>query len=69
MMVGEFNFADLFIPDGLENGTPTTQIVFVLFVLLVSIIIMNLLIGLAIRYYLYLHIMFGIIPKFILLSS
>ena len=50
MMVGEFNFGDLFVLGSVENGTPTTQLAFVLFLLLVSIIIMNLLIGLAIRY-------------------
>ena len=49
MMVGEFNFGEVFIPDGVEKGTPTIQIAFVLFLLLVAIIIMNLLIGLAIR--------------------
>ena len=49
MMVGEFNFGDLFIPESVEKGTPTAQIAFVLFLLLVSIIIMNLLVGLAIR--------------------
>ena len=50
MMVGEFNFGEVFIPDGVEKGTPTIQIAFILFLLLVAIIIMNLLIGLAIRY-------------------
>ena len=45
MMVGEFNFGEVFIPDGVEKGTPTIQIAFVLFLLLVAIIIMNLLIG------------------------
>jgi len=49
MMVGEFNFGDLFTPQGVGKGSPTTQLAFVLFLLLVSIIIMNLLIGLAIR--------------------
>ena len=36
---------------GPDEGSPTTQVAFVLFVLLCSIIIMNLLVGLAIRYF------------------
>ena len=47
MMVGEFNFGDVFTNSGIRYHW-TTQVMFVLFLLFVSIIIMNLLIGLAI---------------------
>lgn len=47
MMVGEFNFGDIFLNSKIRYPV-TTQIMFVLFLLLVSIIIMNLLVGLAI---------------------
>ncbi|TRY61220.1 hypothetical protein TCAL_02177 [Tigriopus californicus] len=47
MMVGEFNFGDIFLNSKIRYPI-TTQIMFVLFLLLVSIIIMNLLVGLAI---------------------
>lgn len=47
MMVGEFNFGDLFVNSQIRYHW-TTQIMFVAFLLLVSIIIMNLLVGLAI---------------------
>lgn len=47
MMVGEIGFAELFTSSNIKYHW-TTQIMFVLFLLLVSIIIMNLLVGLAI---------------------
>jgi len=47
MMVGEFNYIDLFTREHVEYNW-TTQILFTAFLLMVSIIIMNLLVGLAI---------------------
>ena len=47
MMVGEFNFGELFLPSQVKQHV-TTQALFVMFLLLVSIIVMNLLVGLAI---------------------
>ena len=47
MMIGEIGFADAFVKDKIRYHW-TTEIFFALFLLLVSIIIMNLLVGLAI---------------------
>lgn len=51
MMIGEFEFDSIFFPEDCENALPypvSTTILFVVFLVVMAIIIMNLLVGLAV---------------------
>ena len=46
MLLGEFDFIDIFLDD--PNSTLVTKLVFTFFLLSMSVVVMNLVIGLAI---------------------
>lgn len=50
MMMGEFEYADLFADKTMESerGPPTSRILFLMFIILTSIVLMNLMVGLAV---------------------
>lgn len=50
MMMGEFEYADLFADKTMESerGPPTSRVLFLMFIILTSIVLMNLMIGLAV---------------------
>lgn len=48
MMTGEFDYGDLFTENDPQRLIATSRLVFLLFVLLASVVLMNLMIGLAV---------------------